>query len=366
MERGGPEKIGLIPAVRLQIPPFEPKMDYLDFLKELRKGEPDPKKAEKAMRILGWICILGAIWNLVMEYLGPFGKGPFNLPPFHVYLALIGLSLLGMLFFRSARGIKERVLWGKRSGQLALVLLIAIIVGSSFLVFPMERIPLGSGKLPIIFLIIFAVIIAQFGVPAYFGIRYLGRLQVKDSIYTGDGVKYQNMSEVFGEEIGRKSIAPQIKYKDALLPFGVIGTFASIIGIPLLIIFILEKYFGPKVFPSIFLPTFLLIFFGPVVYNYIPAPFQKERSVVASYTGGGSILLFGGTWPFFRLMVYGDGIEVHTMFHRFFIPYDKMGDIPDKIGFFSRGVLIRTDLPGVPSGIRFNAFGMKKIHKVAE
>ncbi len=112
------------------------------------------------------------------------------------------------------------------------------------------------------------------------------------------------------------------------------------------------------------MPIFVLIFFGPVVYNYIPSRFQRERSVVASYTGGGSILLFRGSWPFFRLMVYEDGVEVRVEFHRFFIPYNEMADLPNKIGFFSRGVLIKSDLPGVPSGIRFSGFGMKKILKV--
>jgi hypothetical protein len=54
------------------------------------------------------------------------------------------------------------------------------------------------------------------------------------------------------------------------------------------------------------------------------------------------------------------------MFHRFLIPYDKMEDFPEKIGFFSRGILIKSNLPEVPSGIRFQGFGMKKIVKVVK
>lgn len=338
-------------------------MDYLDFIKELRKGEPDPKKAEKAMKILGWICILGAIWNFVMYYIGSFEKSPFNLPPSYPFFALIGLLLLGTLFLRSARGIKERASWGKKSGQLAVVLLIAIVVGSTLFAFPKEAVPLRNDKVSIIVGIFFAVFLAQFVLPLYFGLRYLGRLPVKDNIYTGDEFKYEDIS-VADEKIGRESSLPQTKYKDALLPFGIIGTFAFMIGIPLLVILILEKYFGPGVIAYMFMPTFLFIFFGPIVYNYIPSRFQRKRSVIASYTGGGSILLIGSTWPFFRLMVYDDGVEVRTMFHRFFIPYDKMGAIPNKTGFFSRGLLIQSDLPGVPSSIRFSGFGMKKILKV--
>jgi hypothetical protein len=338
-------------------------MDYLDFIKELWKGKPDPKKAEKAMKILGWICIFAAIWNFVLYYIGPFEKSPFNLPPSYPYLALIGLLLIGTLFFRSARGIKERELYGKRSGQLAVVLLVALVIVFMFFVFLKEAVPLRDGKVSIIFSIFSALFLAQFVLPAYFGVRYLGRLPVKDNIYTGDEFKYEDIS-VADEKIGRQSFLPQTKYRDALLPFGIFGTFAFIAGIPLLLIFILERYFGPWVFPYLFMPTFVLIFFGPLVYNYIPSRFQRERRVAASYTGGGSILLFHGSWPFFRLMVYEDGVEVRVEFHRFFIPYNKMGDLPNKIGFFSRGVLIRSDLPGVPSGIRFSGFGMKKILKV--
>ena len=110
-----------------------------------------------------------------------------------------------------------------------------------------------------------------------------------------------------------------------------------------------------------FLPAFFIMFFGPIIYNTFPSSFQKERSIVRSFTGGGSISLFHGYWPFFKLMVYHDGLEVRAMFHRYFIPYENMDDIPGKVGFFNRGLLIKSNLPDVPSGIRFSGFGMKKI-----
>lgn len=246
---------------------------------------------------------------------------------------------------------------------MAVVLLLASLIVSMFFVFPREAVPLRNDKVSIVFSIFFFLFLTQFVLPAYFGIRYLERLPVKDNIYTGDEFKYEDIS-VADEKIGRETSSPQTKYKEALLPFGILGTFAFLIGTPLLLIVILERYFGPRVFHYLFMPLFVLIFFGPIVYNYIPSRFQRERSVMASYTGGGSILLFHGSWPFFRLMVYEDGVEVRVEFHRFFIPYNKMGDLPNKIGFFSRGVLIKSDLPGVPSGIRFSGFRMKKILKV--
>jgi hypothetical protein len=125
--------------------------------------------------------------------------------------------------------------------------------------------------------------------------------------------------------------------------------------------FIVEKFVRPESHGLLFTPTFLFIFLTPVFYNFIPSPFERERDRIASYTGGGSMFLFNATWPFFRLLIYGDGVELRVMLHRFFIPYDKLEDLPRKTGFFSRGILIKSDLPGVPSNIRFFGFGMKKI-----
>ena len=54
------------------------------------------------------------------------------------------------------------------------------------------------------------------------------------------------------------------------------------------------------------------------------------------------------------------------MFHRFFIPYNKMEDLPEKIRFFSSGIPFKSDLPGVPSTIRFYGFGSKGILEVVK
>jgi hypothetical protein len=123
-----------------------------------------------------------------------------------------------------------------------------------------------------------------------------------------------------------------------------------------------EKYASPPVFALLFGAMFLVLFVGPALYNRKPSSFEQARTVLASYTGGGSLMLFNGSWPFFRLLVYDDGVEVRVMFHRFFIPYDKMEDLPDKIRFFSLGgILFKSDLPGVPSRIRFHGRNSKKI-----
>jgi hypothetical protein len=120
----------------------------------------------------------------------------------------------------------------------------------------------------------------------------------------------------------------------------------------------------PELSPLIFFPLFLLIFITPAIYNQTPSRFQKIRQIVSAFTGGGSLSLFNGSWPFFRMLIYGDGLEVRVFFHSYFIPYDKMAEPPRKAGFLSFGLLIKSELPGVPSRIRFSPFGMKKLLSV--
>jgi hypothetical protein len=131
-------------------------------------------------------------------------------------------------------------------------------------------------------------------------------------------------------------------------------------------IMIAQQVFGPRVIPALFILFFLLIFIGPFLYNRTTSPFEERRSAVASFTGGGSILLLNGSWLFFRLLIYADGVEIRVPFHRHFIPYDKMDNLPAKIGFFSSGVLFRSDLPEVPSSIRFYGFRSKDVLKAVQ
>lgn len=336
-------------------------MDFFDIIKELRKGEPNIDKAGKAMKVLGWICVAGAIWNFAIYYLAPFDESPFNLPPSFPYLALISFLFLGGLFLYSSQAIKQMNPIGKKAGQLAIILLIALFVGFMFFMFPMDVFPVDEGPFSIIFMIFFAIFFAQFGVPAFYGVRYLGRLPVQDGNIEESRFKPESVVKAMGDEKSHDNSISQTKYKDALFPFGILGTFALLIAVPLISFFAIERFGGPNQMAFMFMPTFLFIFLAPVAYNFFPSSFQKQRTPIASFTGGGSVFLFNGTWPFFRLIVYNDGLEIRVMFHRFFIPYDKMEDIPEKVGFFNRGILIKSNLPDVPSGIRYQGFGMKKI-----
>ncbi len=338
----------------------EAPLDYFDLLKELRKGTPDIAKSVKAMKFLGWACAVGAVWNFVIYFLGLFGSSPFNLPREYPYTALVGLLIPSVLFFFSARGVSAGEPWGKRIGQAAIAVLVILVGGFMYYFFTMTPFAVFRRDLPIVFVVFSVVFIAQFMVPAWFGMRYLERLPITAHSPAAGTLRQETGR---GQETMRQAGSPHQVYKDALLPFGVIGTFALMLAAAMGILFLAMKAVPPQVMPLVFFPVFLTLFFGPALYNRMQSPFELQagRKLIESCTGGGSIFLFNGSWPFFRLLVYQDGIELRVMLHRFFIPYDKLQDVPESGGFFSRGLLLRSDLPGVPSGIRFTCSRNKEV-----
>ena len=226
--------------------------------------------------------------------------------------------------------------------------------------FSFDQFPVEDQVGKIFYTIFFVIFFAQFEIPAYFGIRYLERLPVIDDEVI-DRFDPENVTKKIDKNIDQSQ---RKKYKDSVFPFGILGTIALIIALGMIPSFAFERFTDSDNSGALFFPAFVFIFFTPIIYNFFPSPFQEERETIACFTGGGSIFQFNGSWPFFRLIIYEDGIEIRVMLHRFFIPYNEMGEIPDKLGFFNRGILIESNLPEVPSGIRFSGFGMNKIVKI--
>jgi len=330
-------------------------MDYFDILRELRRGEPDIDKTANALKVLGWLAVAGGLWNFGFYYLAPLEKFAIKLPPNFPHIALIALAALGGLYLYASRAVKDRNPWGRTVGQTAIVLSLGLIAGFAWFAFHQFKMPRDMEGVSNVFGIVMVLVLAQFALPAYFGVRYLNRLPSDEDA----------RGAVFRPPASQAN-APPIPggarcYKDALLPFGVFGTFLLLLAVPLAMFLLVGKLGDARRLTFMPFPLFIFVFGAPVAYNYLASPFQADRKVRASFTGGGSIFLFSGSWPFFRLLVYADGLEVRVMFHRFFIPYDQMGALPAKIGFFSRGLLIESNLPGVPSGIRYQGFGMQKV-----
>lgn len=336
-------------------------MSYFYFIRELRKAEPDRAKTRKAMKIMGTVCVFIAIWNLLIYYIAPIEKLPVKLPPSYPYIAFAALMVLGALFFTAQRGIGEGEPWGKKLGQFSILLLTVLIVGSFFLFMPFEEFKVMEG-LSFIPVVIFVLVLGQFILPAYLGIRYLERLPLKANGGMSYPGAYKDLHMTLSPE--KSTGLTGESYSHSPLPFGLLTTFILLIAGTVLTAMLMQKLAGPEATTAVIIPMFLIIFVGSPAFNYVASPFEEKRRVISSYTGGGSINMFNGTWPFFRVLLYEDGLEVRVMFQRYFIPYDKMENPPEKVGFFSHGLLIASNLPNVPSTIRLHMWGMKKLVRV--
>lgn len=336
-------------------------MNYSDFMKELRKGQPDPEKTSRALKKIGWICCGVGVWDFIVFLIVPFVK-VFNIPQSYPWVCLIAFLFVGMLFFISSHGVKEMEPRGKKAGQIAIILLFGSIVYLTFGIF-YELIFIGKDRIfSIIFLISSFLGVAQVAIPAYYGIRYLQRLPTSETISRAG--LYKKKMETMAAEQSRKFWRPRkTTYHESLFPINPYITVFLMVVLTVLGIFMLVGDFGWDGAGGIILVFVLLMFVGPIIYNSIPSSFQRKRHVIALYRGGGSACLLNATWPFFRVIVYEDGIEIRFVYQRYFIPYDKLGDLPDKIRFFNNSVLIKSDLPDVPSEIMFSGFGMNKFLK---
>jgi hypothetical protein len=156
---------------------------------------------------------------------------------------------------------------------------------------------------------------------------------------------------------------PKENYSEALVPFGINWTLIILIVITIAVLFVAIKAAGPYSAPNIFVPILFALFIGVSAYdNFFPSSFQKKRDVIASFYGGGSIGFFNtGTAQSFKLLVYKDGLEIRVLLHRFFIPFEKIKEISAVGSFLNRGILIKSDLPSVPTEIRFNKLAIQKV-----
>jgi hypothetical protein len=327
-------------------------MSYRDIVSALRAKTPDPGKASRWLKYAGLGCLAVAAWNVVFVFFDPVAIAKLPIPAYFIH----GLALLaaaGCLFIVAGRGVAEKspgaVLWG----QLAVVLVMALLAAFTYALTGMpQKMGLGGERhsfewFDVIWMAAGVLVAMQFLVPGYFALGYLQRLK-----------------QVLVDEtiLGRRRTsappAPDVRrnpdnYCHALLPFGIYFNFFVPIGAGVLFFIFGSRFLEGLGGPGLFLLFFLLLFFGPILFNYLPSPFEKQREVIEQVTGGGSIFMLNGSWPFFRLLVYADGIEIRFFLHAWFIPYARLESISLKRMFLTRNLLIRSDLPGVPSRIRF-------------
>jgi hypothetical protein len=152
-----------------------------DLFRELRSAVPDPRKAAKAMRTLGWLLVGAGVWNGVVALTGILRRHALPLPEHFALVACVALTGTGLLMLISASGIRHSRVWGIRLGQLALIGFIADMCAFAWVFVRFVHDVFSSVAPVMAFAAIAAVLAAgQFVVPAIFGIRYLGRLAARE------------------------------------------------------------------------------------------------------------------------------------------------------------------------------------------
>lgn len=337
-------------------------LGFLDFIAQLRTDRADPDRAAKGMLILGAVSMLAAFWNFFIYKFFPelpvVQEGMPSQIPFELVASIfVTLILIGLVFIIAAQGIRRMKPWGKRLGQAGVVAFAGSII--IFLPWAMTSfIPFEELFVPFTTLV-FIIVSAQFVVPAYFGIRYLGRLPVREAGFIKEPESFEELSH-------EAMAAPGQTYRHSPFPFGAFFPFIIFILLVLIVCMsaVILAGLNDIDIGLVLIPTVLAVFAAPVIYNRFTSHFERNRKVVASFTGGVSILIFSASPPFSRLLVYEDGIEIRVLFQCFFIPYDRMADLDQKPSFFFPGFVIKSDLPDVPTRIRYAGVFGGNIDKV--
>jgi len=314
-----------------------------DLIEELRTGVPEPKQLARILALLGALSLVVPI----MDQIKPIPRTSHDdwillLSYGFDFLVYVLFPVLCTMLFGAAYLLYVKSNWGKRLGQAAiaffcflapLVQLWAGILVAANRNPSRPTAPIPDEAYPSLgFLVPIAIIFLMYLIPGYFTIRYMGRMRMQTESGDGD----QPAIVLAG--------GPPTAYRSSPSPFGVIGTFLGMLVPTFLLLF------AGKGFVPFGLLLLLLIFVGPIIYNFRASPFEEQREVRSSFWGGGAIYLFHASIPFFRLLIYADGLEVRVMLNRFFIPYDRMDY---QAGLFKSSLLIKSHLPDVPSRLRF-------------
>lgn len=328
-------------------------MSWWDVIQELRSGKADNKKASFAMIGLGALAISSGVFVLII----PTKEAPNPVFQEHFKSILLTQFVIAVLCFLSGLGIQRKTRWGKILGQFCIIISLPLLIASPFILYP-EGFFNEFSTLPFI---IFALISFIVYIPiAYWGVRYLGRLEVKLINTIPEFTSYESISKS-SVNTHKLQSDQAVQYHHSPLPFGMFGTF-MVMSVSMFIVVGISSRFLEKGYTEfLLLPLFVIAFVLPIYYNTRPSVFEKEHVLIESWVGGGSMMWFYGQWPLFKLLVYKDGLEVRVYFHCYFIPYDKMDEPSEESAFFNVGVLIKSDLPEVPSRIRFGQVRAKNV-----
>ncbi len=335
-------------------------MGLWDVIQELRAGRPDISRVARGLQIAGWVCLAALAWNLGMLALME-SRGQ-SLPiwgPVWLNTALVvGTALSAVLFLHGAKAIRSRDPAGTREGQVAILLLGVLAVGAVALTFPRKMVSRPDLVFTGVLGLIVAVILVQVAAVAFLAVRYLGRLELTEQPPLSESSTTAGF-ETEGFDVPGAQ-APETLYVEALVPGGIFGGFGLMLAVAgAAMALAVTRHDGAM---GAGLLVFMVALASPAAYNLFRSRFQDGREQITSFTGGGAVGFLNGTWPFFRVLVYTDGIEIRFMFTRFFIPYEALGPLPERAGFFTFWAVFTSDLPGVPHRIRFTPiFGISRL-----
>ncbi len=323
------------------------------MIKELRTGKPDPKNVAQNFAIWGV-----SIFALVIILYAEQKSNVFEIFPPEIYVEIIIASIIIAVFcLLSALGVYRRKSWGKRLGQLSAVLLYCAALAWDYLVFLSPENFKTDSFMPFIPAILSVVFLVVAIPVVYYGIRYLGRLPVHEESIIAEPKTFKELSGDSAESPVIGTI--ELKYHHSFFPYGVAGV----------AIFILIPFITTLIIPTVILKDlyFIVLFLGIIVFffllvisNYVGSPFQSGRRLITTIDGGGGDAVVEASMPFYRLLVYEDGIEIRGFFQCYFIPYDKITGIR-KSKLLGSAVEIRSKAPDVPESITFASFHTGKI-----
>ncbi|MDH4227613.1 MAG: hypothetical protein OEV59_07710 [Deltaproteobacteria bacterium] len=314
-------------------------------------------RVRDSVRVLAVEHFMSAIWvavfGLVVADLFPsYMKGGSHLGYWYIYGYVAVASMVGCFCLLAGRSASKGTSFGKRMAEIAVVLFV-IEICADCIVFAYFGYAGLLGKFGTmlasfpVFWVILSVFLTAFLVSNYLWLAYIDRARL--------GVANANAQA-----------SGTVRYHESTFPYNPKLTSDMLLVGALVAGLLFAWFMDAGVIGVAFAagPLLLCFFVLQLVFNHRPSSFEKGRELVRAWNTGGKIFLFGEAWPFFRVLLYKDGLEVRAIFQRYFIPYDMLEKPLTRPYSSSRRLWLVTDIPGVPQDIRLYGSNIGEIRQM--
>lgn len=317
--------------------------ELFELIRRLRTENPSTQCASTAARWFGIVCLGVVFWNLLVVSTMTPGTFLFKIDTFETKIALSLIAFAGLVALVAASRLKTDPVSGARVAKLSLLLWMAglVVFLAGFWINPAGSPP---GVIGLVFRIFMIPVFGQFLVPGWFALGYLNRLEEAQTgvIFAPDPTP----------PLASFGAHQKLSCREGLFPWGAAVTFLLSMAFVMGGILLVEFFMGNQCIPYVAVPGFLLLFVGPIAWNERASSFQGSREIVSTCRAGISMLFFHATFPFCKVLVYRDGLELRIEFTRYFLPYDKCIELLKLEGMLGNTLVLRTRIPGVPETIR--------------